>query len=859
MTQHARSWNFTQYILSGRKLSGKCIRSLNLLSVIIPALLCIGIPLKSHSQTVPETFDPGWIRLDTTNTPVCGMYYVHTVKWRFPTLVSTSGDTIVGSIRFTFDVYQDGKLFSTLPYNIFNGRKDAIEDQINFIYGGAGDAISHAGYDFSISAILALPGYPTTTPMIGTAESGIYPGINNDHFYSCPTFYSKPSGDLSNASTWGKNTDGSGDNPLLFNRPNVFKLANRGQKYFMTSNWNVGELTIPSNSQLEVNGFALRTERVNSVNGTGTISGTSASDWTIGGPGYVWVTPGAGDFNNFTVENISGQASLNAPVNIYGTLTLHKAGNLVSLNADNLVLKSTARSTASVAQILNTSNQVVPDMPLTIERFIPAKRAWRLLCAPLAMSQTVSAAWQEGKRSNWDAYANPNPGYGTLIFGGSPLAGFDYNYFHHGSQPVSLKKYNSPTDTWIPVPNTNATPVGNMAYMLFVRSNRGTEPFKEYGSENTVLRARGYLNCNDQTFTVEKNGFTAIPNPYASAINFATITRSNVQNNFYVWDPKLGGANGVGGYVLISFNGTGYDVIPAAVSEESQYIQSGQAFLVHSNGNAGSITIKESDKVSVPTKDVFRTTADSAKSPISSIQSNSTGLRVTLQSLENDNKTAVLDEVFSSYSPAFSDKLDKFDAEKMENVEENIAIVKDGHNLMAERSAALDRDDIVQLKIWNIKPQTQYQLEINADNIERTISTAFLTDNYLKTKLPIDLTKPSHVQFFATTEDAASNANRFSISFQEKTEFITAESGISTFPNPVNRKSIQLKMENQPKGNYKVQLYNSASQLVFSTIISHPGGTTNRQIQFPKMPVPGKYFLQVASDNSTKTLQIIVE
>ena len=60
-----------------------------------------------------------------------------------------------------------------------------------------------------------------------------------------------------------------------------------------------------------------------------------------------------------------------------------------------------------------------------------------------------------------------------------------------------------------------------------------------------------------------------IPNPFASPINFAIHTRSNVQNNFYLWDPKLGGLKGVGGYVLLSYNENGYTVTSAAVSPES--------------------------------------------------------------------------------------------------------------------------------------------------------------------------------------------------------------------------------------------------------------------------------------------------
>ncbi|RYF83057.1 MAG: CHRD domain-containing protein, partial [Chitinophagaceae bacterium] len=238
-----------------------------------------------------------------------------------------------------------------------------------------------------------------------------------------------------------------------------------------------------------------------------------------------------------------------------------------------------------------------------------------------AGTQTINQAWQEGSILGLSPNPNPNPGYGTHITGGpvygSTANGFDQNPI--GGAMSSLKTYNSTLNNWVDHPNTNATLVSSEAFITFIRGDRGIPlSYDDVPPTPTTLRASGPLKIGDQTFQVSPSGFTGIPNPFASPIDFATITRSGVQNNFYVWDPKMGGLAGVGAYVLISYNGSTYDAIPASVSPESQYIQSGQGFLVQPStpGVAGAITIKESDKAATPAMDVFRTSSASSSSGI---------------------------------------------------------------------------------------------------------------------------------------------------------------------------------------------------------------------------------------------------
>ena len=662
-------------------------------------------------------------------------------------------------------------------------------------------------------------------------------------------FYSKSSGDLSLVTTWGSNPDGSGTNPPDFGLGKTFNLANRNGTYTLTNDWTIGGLLVnQTGNQLYINGYNLS---IAEFEGGGQYGGTRTSNLTVTygqkqGDFTVYpplnFVPGFNNLNNLTSN--AHDLPIFAPLNVFGTLTVG-SGTLYPITNNSLTLKSTSTSTARVAPVTGNISG-----PVTVERYIPARRAWRIMGAPVAGSQSINSAWQEGATTS-SVNPNPKPGFGTHITEGSPADGFDHNPL---TAMASIKRYVSATDTWTPLANTNATAVNADAYFLFVRGDRGIAlGANTVPPTPTTLRATGPLKTGNQTFPVNATGFTAIPNPFASPINFATITRNNVQNNFYVWDPKLGGPNGVGAYVLLSFNGSSYDATPAPISPESQFIQSGQGFLVHttSTASAGSLVIKESDKsTTTPSTDVFRMAAPAA----------STGLRINLQSLNADNTTSLLDEVFSSYGSTFSDKVDELDGFKMANVEENLAITRDGHNLMIERSKALDKEDVIQLKLWNTAAGKQYLLEFNPLNLPGNVSTAYLVDHYLHTTTTIGLDKTTQLSFSVNSDAASSNADRFTVAFTpvSAAAAINGKAGIVNYPNPVSGKTIQLFFSQQPQGSYKVELVNGMGQVVQRNSINHAGGSAIQHIEMNNKPAAGIYLLNITNAQTKTTLKVVV-
>ncbi|MFT3948705.1 MAG: MopE-related protein [Agriterribacter sp.] len=675
-------------------------------------------------------------------------------------------------------------------------------------------------------------------------------------------YYSKPSGDLHNLSTWGINPDGSGTQPTDFGEGKIFNLANRSGNYTMTGNWTItGTLANPSGSQLKINGYTLS---LTALTGAGTLSGSTTSNLIITGEGgsnfgTVNFTSNEGILKSLTLNRsglfeVSNIVTLGTDLSIYDVLTIN--GSMLN-TSDKLTLKSTATGTARFAQLIGGIYGNV-----TVERYIPARRAWRLMNAPVGGTQTINQAWQEGVTT---ASANPNPapGYGTYITAGTVANGFDQNIL--GQSTSSLKSFTS-AGALQAVSSTHTAKVANTPYMLFVRGDRSlTIKDNTVPATSTTLRATGPLLTGDQVIPVAASGFTAVANPFASPINFGSIDRLNVTNSFYVWDPKMGGANGVGAYVNISYNGTGYDITPASVSPESQYIQSGQAFLVQSTGVAGGLMIRESDKSGGSTDNVFREVSgiSDQQSAISSglvfaPARNAIGLRVNLQ-IANGSQRGVLDEVFASYSTSFSDEIDDMDALKAENMMENLAIIRKGQALMVDRRNLIQSADTLRLNLTNTSVST-YMFEFSPIELSGAESVT-LVDNYLKTNTNISLTETSQVFFQVSSDSKSAAADRFSVIIVNKKGLPGLNRNIDptviVYPNPATGNNINLKFDNIKGGAYTIELVNNAGQVVYRRLIQLAAGSSTRRVDISNNITSGIYQVRITGRDMRKVVKVL--
>lgn len=671
-------------------------------------------------------------------------------------------------------------------------------------------------------------------------------------------YYSKATGDLHNVLTWGVNPDGSGANPPDFGAGKTFNLANRVINYTMTADWTVGGLIVnPSGAQLQINGFTLSEA---GISGAGTVTGSPASNLIVTGstPHTLNFTLGNVNFrtlNNLTLNRAaSGDVvalGFGEPLNILNVLSVN-IGTLTTNNS--LTLKSTATNTARVAPMTATG---IVSGNVTVERYIPARRAWRLLAAPVGGTQNINAAWQEGA-TTFSGSPNPNPGFGTHITQ-SVSGGTDGLDFNTATAMASLKKHNNPTNTWVPVLNTNSPAVNSNAWFIFVRGDRSINMgYNTVAPNNTVLRANGPLRIGDQTFPVAASGLTAIPNPYASPLNFATIAANNpnIINSFTVVDPKLGST---GAFVNVSFNGVSYDVTPAAVSPITELIQSGQGFLVQSIGVAGNLVIREVDKSATLAANVFRVAENTSTGFVAN--NTSTGLRINLQTTISA-AAQLLDEVFSSYNNNFSNNVDNMDVLKATNPEENLGIVTQEQTIMVDRRKYVSAGDIIQLKLWNTL-ERNYILEINPVNLTSLKVTAFLEDSYLKTSTLIDLNKGAKISFIVTSDVVSKNPYRFRIVFSNakatlESIFTSGKAEIQAVPNPTVNKSLGVQLINQPQGLYNVELTDNLGRVIYRTNVAHAGGTVRHTVLLEGKVAKGLYNLKVIQGGTVKTMKVLI-
>ena len=438
---------------------------------------------------------------------------------------------------------------------------------------------------------------------------------------------------------------------------------------------------------------------------------------------------------SYTDIIVTGNSSIANNVSISQVLHL-KRGNLNSNHS--LTLTSTAAATARVAEV-NATATITGDV--TVERFIPAKRAWRLLNAPLATSatQTVNASWQESK--------NNIPGFGTHITGGSNSNGFDPT----ATNSSSIKVYNQAAQTLNPMPSTLGELKSQPGYFVFVRGDRTISLSQGTAAPatNTVLRATGPLKIGDTTIAVAGTGFTLMGNPYAAPIDFSLLNRSNVVNRFYAWDPTL---NQVGGYVLVDDDGDGsgnYTVVPN--SSQTKVLQSGQAFFVQQNtAGSGSIGFSENTKSNVVSNSGFRNNSKVAK------------LNVELY-LKTDS-LVLADAILACFSNQYHSKVLPEDGIKLANMNENLAIEKSDAVLTIERRPFAGKVDTLSLKLWNTASRN-YQFKVVPENFT-LIQSIYLEDRYLKTITSVSNLAPTTFDFSITADPMSYAPNRFIITFR---------------------------------------------------------------------------------------------
>jgi len=542
-------------------------------------------------------------------------------------------------------------------------------------------------------------------------------------------------------------------------------------------------------------------------------------------------------FNNLTNNNTVG-VNINNDIGIYKTFSLGAKSKTI-LNTGNIHLKSDKNNTANVAAIPINAEIIYKTGLFIAERFVSEHpKSWQFLSA-CTKEQTIKDSWQEGNISG----GNIKPGYGTQIT--SNLANAIDLGFDKFSVNPSMKTYNSLINNWVGVPNTKDMLINNSAgYMIFIRGDRSVVNIDQ-PAVATTLRTKGKLYSPGTeapaSLNITANTFTSVGNPYASAINFDKIIKSEgIDQSYYIWDPKLtsgqSSSYGFGGYRTISGN----SVVPATgkFSDENNFpmIQSGQAFFVHSS-KAGIITFDENCKISENTS-IFR--------PQSEFFKQDAQLRGNLYVL-NNNEAVLIDGILTQFHSNYSNKIDEWDAIKISNSSENISIASNGKSISIERRQRPYVNDTIFYHLGGLL-QRQYQLEIIASRFEQYGMDLFLEDKFLQTKTILNSSGSTVINFTVNNSSASSTKDRFHILFKAAGGPVPVTfSAIKAYSQNKNI-MIEWKTENENGiSNYTIEKSVDGNSFVFESIQPAKNGPSNNYNWLDINPYIGYNYYRIKS------------
>jgi autotransporter-associated beta strand protein len=533
------------------------------------------------------------------------------------------------------------------------------------------------------------------------------------------------------------------------------------------------------------------------VSGDGTLelSGTTAQNLT-----------GTGTLQHLKINNSNGVTIASGSNKQYITGVLTPTSGVLTTNG-NLVFRSTATAEGTVGMPGTCPTEPISG-DVTVEKYLPAKRAFRLLTPGVTTSTTIQSNWQEGGVINSTTgypftsagAQNPSPGYGTHITGsGGSSNGFDATVTNN----PSLFTYDALAAAWVAEGNTNSA--GNVlrsgeGYRLLVRGSRAADLNNNAATADaTTLRTTGTLEvCATRTFTTSSTvplsnasaGFALVGNPYWSVVDWHAVTKTNLEPTLYYWDPTLTGTGNRGAYVSYNIT-TGSSNVSSAVN---RYIQPGQAFFVrNTTGVDGSSTLPT---LSI-TKDHLVTgtgnrTTIFGRAPRLEVGGErvSTSLEKIYVSLLPKGRAVqgVADGVLIAYGRTFGMERGSEDAVKLPNPDENLSADYGGrsHSILGLPSSA-DVPDTIPLGLWNLTPG-RYSLKFNL----RSLTAGREIWVYDRTLRRITAVQGDGYEYDLDIPAGVVRRDGLMLIVHGRASLESAGSGLVIFPNPLVTERLQV-------------------------------------------------------------------
>lgn len=535
-------------------------------------------------------------------------------------------------------------------------------------------------------------------------------------------------------------------------------------------------------------------------------------------------------FKNLILNRTNGLTFGNQMLNITGEIKI-SAGILNTNN--NLTLVSNAQGTARVDAITCNGCNVVGN--LTAQRYIPGgdgKRRWRLLASPTNVSGFTPAS---------DIIDD------ILVTGpGGASKGFDESPNNNGSLKIYDENVTGgPNNGWRYPSKIDTAYQTGKGLCVFVRGDRNVpDPFINWApSNNATIDFTGALTVGDFNFPVtytstgsSADGWNLVGNPYASTISWENDngwTVNNMQTKIWLYNPETGT------YGIYDNN------LGQGTNSCTQFIASGQAFMVKASANGAALTIKETAKVDSIPSNFFKKKLD-----------NVLRIKLTKDSLNSDESILYLT------ANGTGGMTDGSDAQKFFNDEMNFYLrSKDGYNLAINEHPIPTGPDTIKASIFSYSGTSiwtgEYSISFNgiesfANNID-----VYFEDIYANKT--INIKDVSTYSFQISTDANSVGNNRFRIIIGKNNnptgvDEIKSKNNFIVYPNPFDN-LVNLKIENwENSRSVEYAIYNQFGQIVLQNNVNLESSSFNINTEtFPA----GIYFIRVQTDGFVETRKLV--
>lgn len=573
-----------------------------------------------------------------------------------------------------------------------------------------------------------------------------------------------------------------------------------------------GETFVLGANTLTING---------TVSGSGTISGGSTSNLTIGGAaGTVSFTSGSRALNNLVIgtgSNASLTLGSSLDIAAGGTISFNATGTK-SLTTTGQTLTLKANSTA-IASIGNTNGATITGN-ITVEQYIPGgRRAFRLLSHPFSsaiklnqLMDNIHITGATGATAGFDPTTSNNPSafsFSEAGFNGTNNSGWTaFTNAGAGGNDINTNTpirilYRGPRSQSNLLDGTNPTPL------------EGTIDWSGTVNQGTVNVAMGYTTASGANA-----GWNLLPNPYPSNYDLGNTASGdrNAIANFAVWLPTNGTR---GGYASQSFGST-------------YIIQSGAAFFVQT-GSATNFTFNESQKTT--------SAANAALLKKDPFKENALQLDVYSDSIYWD-KLEIRNRDFGT------SQLDQEDAPKMENPDVNVFTYTGTNQKLAIDNRLIQNGTLIPIG-FNVSGDYHYTFKFS--NLDLKGFDVQLIDKFLNKTVPVTLN--STYSFSTVADENSKGLNRFALIFNATTsvnEFGSTQ--FNLYPNPAsNHITLSLNTANQDEYNY--QIYNQLGEVVQHGNLDF-NAAINQIITVESLST-GVYFIKVYNNQKAQTIKFI--